>query len=105
VPQYVPQTGDAALAETKEKVKRPPMFRVLMHNDDYTTMEFVVEVLIAIYGKSVDEAFSIMLNIHHKGIGMCGVFTQEIAETKIAQTHDRARNSGYPLMCSMEPAE
>jgi ATP-dependent Clp protease adaptor protein ClpS len=101
----VPQTGAAALAETKEKVKRPPMFRVLMHNDDYTTMDFVVEMLCTIYGKPLEEAFQIMLNIHHKGIGMCGVFTQEIAETKIAQTHDCARSSGFPLMCSMEPAE
>ncbi len=105
MPQYVPQTGGAALAETKEKVKRPPMFRVLMHNDDYTTMEFVVEVLCSIYGKPLEEAFHIMLNIHHKGIGMCGVFTHEVAETKIAATHDRARSDGLPLMCSMEPAE
>lgn len=105
MPQNVPQTGESAVAETKTKVKKPPMFRVLMHNDDYTTMDFVVEVLMAIYGKPVEEAFEIMLNIHHKGIGMCGVFTHEIAETKIAQTHDRARNSGFPLMCSMEPAD
>ena len=105
MPQYVPKTGEAAVAETKTKVKKPPMYRVLMHNDDYTTMDFVVAVLMAIYGKSDDEAFQIMLNIHHKGIGMCGVFTHEIAETKIAQTHDHARNSGFPLMCSMEPAE
>ena len=105
MPQYVPKTGEAAVAETKVKVKKPPMFRVLMHNDDYTTMDFVVEVLMAIYSKPLEEAFEIMLNIHHKGIGMCGVFTHEIAETKIAQTHDRARNSGFPLMCSMEPAE
>lgn len=105
MPQYVPQTGDAALAETKEKVKRPPMFRVLMHNDDYTTMEFVVEALCTIYNKPIEEAVRIMLSIHHKGVGMCGVYTHEIAETKIAETHDRARNSGYPLMCSMEPAD
>ena len=105
MPQYVPKTGEAAVAETKVKVKKPPMFRVLMHNDDYTTMDFVVEELMTIYSKPIEEAFQIMLNIHHKGIGMCGVFTHEIAETKIAQTHDRARNSGFPLMCSMEPAE
>ena len=105
MPQYVPQTDGAALAETKEEVKRPPMYRVLMHNDDYTTMEFVVEVLCAIYSKPIEEAVAIMLNIHHKGIGMCGVFTHDVAETKIAQTHDRARTSGFPLMCSMEPAD
>ncbi|HRI89409.1 MAG TPA: ATP-dependent Clp protease adapter ClpS [Candidatus Hydrogenedentes bacterium] len=105
MPEYISQPGDAAVAETKQKVKRPPMYRVLMHNDDYTTMEFVVETLCLIYGKSFEDAFRIMLQIHHKGIGMCGVYTQEIAETKIAETHERARSSGFPLLCSMEPAE
>ena len=105
MPEYISQPGDAAVAETKPKVKRPPMFRVLMHNDDYTTMDFVVEALCTIYAKPFEEAFRIMLQIHHHGIGQCGIFPQEIAETKIAETHDRARSSGFPLMCSMEPTE
>ena len=106
-PKTQPEGGTGLATKTKGKPKlhQPSMWKVVLHNDDYTTMDFVVAVLMAIYGKSDDEAFQIMLNIHHKGIGMCGVFTQEIAETKIAQTHDHARNSGFPLMCSMEPAE
>jgi len=99
------QTGGEILERTRQETKTPELFKVLLLNDDYTTMDFVVETLCTIYGKPLEEAFQIMLNIHHKGIGMCGVFTQEIAETKIAQTHDCARSSGFPLMCSMEPAE
>ncbi len=105
MPEYVPQGGEDVVVETKQKVKRPPMFRVLMHNDDYTSMDFVVEALYTIYGKSLEEAYQIMLHVHHRGIGMCGVFAREIAETKISQTHERARASGFPLMCTMEPAE
>lgn len=81
------------------------MYRVLMHNDDYTTMDFVVAVLVVIFGKPFDEAERIMLNVHRKGVGICGVYPQEIAETKIAQVHERAQESGFPLRCSMEPAE
>ena len=105
MPEYVPQSGGAALAETKEQVRRPPMFRVLMHNDDYTTMDFVVAVLCSVFTKPVEEAVRIMLQIHHAGLGMCGVYTQEIAETKIEQVHALARDNGFPLLCTMEPAE
>lgn len=83
-------------------VREPRKFRVLLHNDDYTTMEFVIEVLVRIFRKSPDEAIAIMFCVHEKGLGSCGVYTEEIAETKVAQVHDRARKAGFPLRCSME---
>lgn len=78
------------------------MFRVLLHNDDYTTMEFVVDVLMAIFKKTVEEATQIMLNVHKKGIGVCGVYTREIAETKVEAVIRLAHENGYPLRCTME---
>ena len=83
-------------------VREPRKFRVLLHNDDYTTMEFVIEILISVFRKSPDQAMAIMLSVHEKGLGSCGVYTEEIAETKVAQVHDRARKAGFPLRCSME---
>ena len=84
------------------EVREPKKYRVLLHNDDYTTMEFVVGILQTIFHKTLEEAQAIMLLIHEKGIGMCGVFTAEVAETKVVQVHDRARKAGFPLRCSME---
>ncbi|MDL2315669.1 ATP-dependent Clp protease adaptor ClpS [Desulfovibrio sp. OttesenSCG-928-A18] len=84
------------------QLREPRRFRVLLHNDDYTTMQFVIEVLVSIFRKSPDEAMVIMLAVHEKGLGCCGVYTQEVAETKVAQVHDRARKAGFPLRCSME---
>lgn len=81
------------------------MYRVIMHNDDFTTMEFVVLVLREIYALSQDRATAVMLDIHRKGKGEAGVYAREIAETKIVQTHERAKQAGYPLRCSMEPVE
>ena len=83
-------------------VREPRRFRVLLHNDDYTTMEFVIDILMGIFGKGLDEATAIMLSVHERGLGTCGVFTEEVAETKVAQVHDRARKAGFPLRCSME---
>lgn len=83
-------------------VREPGRFRVLLHNDDYTTMEFVIDVLVDIFHRTADEAADIMLAVHEKGIGSCGVYTEEMAETKVAQVHDRARRAGFPLRCSME---
>ena len=83
-------------------VREPRRFRVLLHNDDYTTMEFVIDTLVQVFRKTPDEATVIMLAVHEKGIGSCGVYTEEIAETKVAQVHDRARRAGFPLRCSME---
>ncbi len=78
------------------------MYRVLLHNDDYTTMEFVVEILIHIFRKTIEESTRIMLNVHEKGIGVCGVYTFEVAETKVDSVHGIAKDHGFPLRCSME---
>lgn len=86
----------------KARLSPPAMYQVLMHNDDYTTMDFVVEVLEKVFRKSVTEANQIMLNIHHKGHGVCGIYPFEIAETKISQVHSLARSTGFPLRCSLE---
>jgi ATP-dependent Clp protease adaptor protein ClpS len=96
-----PGTGVAPTVE--DEVTPPRMYRVLMHNDDYTTMEFVVAVLVSIFKKRPEEAVDIMLNVHQKGVGTCGLFTAEVAETKISTVHKRARENGFPLRCSMEP--
>ena len=103
VPEYVTRPGEGAATEEREEVKRPRRYRVLLHNDDYTTMDFVVMVLEEIYRKPANEAMRIMLNVHEKGIGQCGVYTAEIAETKVKTVHTLARDNGYPLRCSMEP--
>lgn len=88
----------------EEDLQEPPMYKVLLHNDDYTTMEFVVEVLRQVFHKSPTEATRIMLNVHRKGVGVCGVYTAEIAETKVELVHHLARKNGFPLQCSMEEA-
>lgn len=86
----------------KAKLRRPPMFNVRLLNDDYTTMEFVVEVLQAVFRKSPTEANRIMLHIHFKGSGVCGTYPYEIAETKATKTHSMARAAGYPLKAEIE---
>ena len=87
---------------TEDEVKEPDMFRVLLHNDDYTTMEFVVYILMVVFRKPMDEARQIMLNVHRQGVGICGVFVFEIAETKVEAVNRIARQNGYPLKCTME---
>lgn len=89
-------------SKTREKVKRPSLYKVLLHNDDFTTMEFVVEILMSVFSKSPEDATRIMLNVHKRGIGLCGVYTYEIAETKVDRVHYLAREHGFPLRCSME---
>lgn len=84
------------------QVKEPPRYMVLMHNDNKTLMDFVVDVLISIFNKSPEVAENIMWNIHCKGIGECGIYTSEIAETKVRQVHARARAAGFPLTCTVE---
>ena len=86
------------------RTRRPPMYTVLMHNDDYTTMEFVVEALIKVFRKSPTEANRIMLHIHFKGVGICGTYPYEVAETKVVKVHNMARREGFPLRCSLERA-
>ena len=90
------------ITERKQKVKEPPMYKVLLHNDDYTTMEFVVMILERIFHKNQEEATRIMLNVHHRGMGVAGIFTREVAETKVAQVHELARQNEHPLKCSIE---
>ncbi len=89
-------------SKSHEKVKKPPLYKVLLHNDDYTTMEFVVEILMHVFNKSPGSATRIMLDVHKKGIGVCGVYSYEIAETKVDRVHYLAREHGFPLRCSME---
>ncbi|MBN2041209.1 MAG: ATP-dependent Clp protease adaptor ClpS [Spirochaetes bacterium] len=90
--------------KSESKLAEPRMYRVLMHNDHYTTMEFVVEVLMKIFHKPGAEATKIMLDIHKKGMGICGVYTYDIAVTKISEVHKLAKKSQYPLKCSYEEA-
>ncbi|MFO8047484.1 MAG: ATP-dependent Clp protease adapter ClpS [Desulfosudaceae bacterium] len=90
------------IQKTGQKVTPPAFYKVILHNDDYTTMEFVVEVLRRVFRKSMGDATMIMLNVHKTGIGVCGVFTREIAETKVDMVHSLARERGFPLKCSME---
>jgi len=94
------QTG--LLLKTRPKTKKPSMYRVLILNDDYTPMEFVVHVLERFFNKNRQEATDIMLHVHRRGVGMCGIFTFEVAETKVAQVMDFARASEQPLQCTME---
>ena len=96
------QTEDQVSSETRDETREPSMYRVLLHNDDYTTMEFVIEILMYVFNKSPESAAKIMMNVHKEGIGVCGVFTHEVAETKVDTVHNLARESGYPLRCSME---
>ena len=86
----------------QDDLEEPPMYRVLLHNDDYTTMEFVVEILQKVFHKSPTEATRIMLLVHKSGVGVCGVFPAEIAETKVEVVHHLAKKHGFPLQCSME---
>jgi ATP-dependent Clp protease adaptor protein ClpS len=92
----------SVIAKVKPKTKRPNLYRVLILNDDYTPMEFVVHVLEKFFQKDVEAATKIMLHVHHHGIGECGVFTYEIAETKVTQVMDFARKNQHPLQCVME---
>jgi ATP-dependent Clp protease adaptor protein ClpS len=89
-------------SNVEEDLEEPPMYRVLIHNDDYTTMEFVVEILQRVFHKSPTEATRIMLLVHKSGVGVCGVFPAEIAETKVEVVHHLAKKHGFPLQCSME---
>jgi len=90
------------ITKTRPKTKKPSLYKVLLLNDDYTPMEFVVHVLERFFNKGREEATRIMLHVHHKGVGICGVYTYEVAETKVAQVMDFSRQNQHPLQCTME---
>ena len=94
--------NSSVITKVKPKTKRPSLYRVLILNDDYTPMEFVVHVLEKFFQKDAEAATQIMLHVHHHGIGECGIFTSEIAETKVTQVMDAARQAQHPLQCTME---
>ncbi|MFC6199628.1 ATP-dependent Clp protease adapter ClpS [Ponticaulis profundi] len=94
--------GTGIATRTRTRTKRPSMYRVLLLNDDYTPMEFVIYVLERYFNKSREQATQIMLHVHNHGVGVCGVFTFEVAETKVAQVLDLARRNEHPLQCTME---
>lgn len=95
-------TSTGIVVKTKPKTKKPSLYKVLLLNDDYTPMEFVVHILENFFSKSREEAVDIMLHVHRTGVGMCGVFTYEVAETKVTQVIDFARQHQHPLQCTME---
>ena len=94
--------GNGVALQTRTRTKKPAMYKVLMLNDDYTPMEFVVHVLERFFQKNREEATRIMLHVHRRGVGVCGVFTYEVAETKVAQVIETARRHQHPLQCTME---
>jgi len=95
--------GDGvALQEARPKLKRPPMYKVLLLNDDYTPMEFVVHILQGIFSMTEEKATQIMMHVHTRGVGVCGVFTRDIAETKVAMVVREAQENQHPLKCTME---
>jgi ATP-dependent Clp protease adaptor protein ClpS len=94
--------GTGVIVKAKPKTKKPSMYKVLMLNDDYTPMEFVVHILERFFAKSRQEATRIMLHVHRRGVGICGVYTYEVAETKVTQVMDFARQHQHPLQCTLE---
>lgn len=96
------QTGGQTLERTKPETHEPTLYKVILHNDDYTTMEFVVEVLETVFHKGPAEAFRIMMQVHTEGQGLCGLYPFEIAETKVATVHELAQENGFPLRASLE---
>ena len=102
-PKEEQDTG-LTVQEARPELKRPPLYKVLLLNDDYTPMEFVVQVLETFFRMSREKATQIMLHVHTRGVGVCGVFTRDIAETKVSQVNEYSRRHQHPLMCTMEEA-
>lgn len=96
------QSDESVAEKEKLKTEEPSLYRVILLNDDYTTMEFVIHVLETVFHKPLPEATRIMLNVHKRGAGLCGVYTHEIAETKVAEVHAMAAENQFPLKCTME---
>jgi ATP-dependent Clp protease adaptor protein ClpS len=102
--EHDPFLEEKISTDTRDEVTEPPLYRVILINDDYTTMEFVVEVLVVVFNKAVSTATQIMLDVHKRGSGLCGTYPREIAETKVDTVHTLAREKGFPLKCVMEKA-
>jgi ATP-dependent Clp protease adaptor protein ClpS len=98
-----PRGREAVLDRAAPKTDKPRLYRVILHNDDYTTMEFVLKILESVFGRSPAEEYRVMMHVHTRGAGVAGVYSHEVAETKVSVTHERAREAGHPLRCSMEP--
>ncbi len=96
------QDSDIAVQEAKPKLKLPSLYKVILNNDDYTPMDFVVEILESFFNMNFEAATRIMLDVHKRGKGICGVFSREIAETKVAQVNNYSRENQHPLLCTME---
>ena len=96
-------TDESIAVEQEKQVEKPRLYKVLLHNDHYTTMEFVVFVLESVFRKTTGQAVQIMLNVHQEGMGIAGVFTSSVAETKVTKVHELAEQEGFPLKCSVEP--
>ena len=104
-PQEGDSDGSIALQESKPELKKPPLFKVILLNDDYTPMEFVVEVLETFFRMNREQATHVMLTVHTQGKGVCGIYTRDIAETKAAQVNQYARENQHPLLCEIEASE
>ncbi|WP_028574089.1 ATP-dependent Clp protease adapter ClpS [Desulfonatronovibrio hydrogenovorans] len=98
----ITEAGTSPDTTSEDEIAQPRRYKVLLHNDDYTTMDFVIHVLKTVFNKTEGEAVQIMLNVHKNGIGVCGVYTAEVAETKVVAVKNMARKEGYPLKCTME---
>jgi len=103
MPEFIPSPGAGAATKERAQLKRPRRYKVLLLNDDYTTMEFVVQVLTEIFRQPQEEAVRIMLSVHKNGMGVAGVYVKAVAEAKAEAVHDRAREQGHPLHCALEP--
>jgi ATP-dependent Clp protease adaptor protein ClpS len=100
--EQISQDDGLAIEESTPKLKRPPLYKVIILNDDYTPMEFVVQVLESFFNMDREKATRVMLHVHTRGVGVCGVFTKDVAETKVSQVNDYSRSNQHPLMCTME---
>ncbi|MGH8476652.1 MAG: ATP-dependent Clp protease adapter ClpS [Methylococcales bacterium] len=96
--------GDIAVQEEEPQVKRPPLFKVVLLNDDFTPMEFVVQILKVFFGMGEEKATQVMLHVHTRGVGVCGIFPRDIAETKVQLVNDYSRKNQHPLLCTLEEA-
>ncbi|MGW8186168.1 MAG: ATP-dependent Clp protease adaptor ClpS [Desulfobacterales bacterium] len=101
--ENLPDLKEDVVTKIEEEVTEPPMYKVLLHNDNFTTKEFVVKILVSVFSKSLDEATQLMWAVHKKGVGVCGVYPFEIAETKVNIVTATARENGFPLRSTMEP--